>query len=212
MVNRSPSSNFAFRYIRNMAPQPTGSGKKGKGLRNKVTSKFPPGSAPPVTKQKRKVSCTKCKESHFPPTGRACQKVLSAPNPDLSSTLAHTEEQAPFNSPTLSPVRRDLETQAALDMLQQQARLIAQASPTLSPARPLSPVTPERAALDSLAAQAQFLAQAQAQVLAQALPTATPLVQASHNPTSVPGPSSQSAPRQSPFPTTFGFQLYRRYP
>ena len=143
MVNRSPSSNFAFRHIRNMAPQQTGSNKKGK----QIKGKFPPGSAPPVARQKRKVLCTKCKEPHFPPTGRACQKPVTAPNPDLSSTLAHTEEQPPVTSPTLSPVRRDLETQLALDMLAQ-ARLIAQASPTLSPVR-ADPNTP--------AAQAQMI-------------------------------------------------------
>ena len=154
MVNRSPSSNFAFRHILNMAPQQTGSkNTKGKQIK-RLASKFPPGSAQPVVRQKRKVLCSKCKEPHFPPTGRACQKVelapnpdLSAPNPDLSSTLANTEEQPPVTSPSLSPVRRDPETQAALDMLQQ-AHLIANASPTLSPVR-ADPNTP--------AAQAQLI-------------------------------------------------------
>ena len=141
MVNRSPTSNFQFRHcnIRNMAPQQTGSNKKGKQIK-RLAGKFPPGSAHPVVRQKRMVTCSKCKEPHFPPTGRACQKVqsaqpdLSAPNPDLSSTLADTQEQPPVITPTLSPVRRDPETQAALDVLQQ-AHLIATASPTLSPVR-----------------------------------------------------------------------------
>ena len=114
MVNRSPSSNFAFRHIRNMAPTPAGSkNTKGKNIRSKV----PAGSADPVVRAKRKVNCSKCKSPHFPPTGRACQKVVTTPvtipNPDLSSTLANTEDiptsvsPAAQISPTLSPVRAD---------------------------------------------------------------------------------------------------------
>ena len=144
MVNRSPIPNFQLRHcnLRNMAPQQTGSSsKKGKNLK-RLAGKFPPGSASPVVRQKRKVLCSKCKETHSAPTGRACQKLesahrpdLSAPNPDLSSTLANAQEQHPVTSPTLSPVRRDPATQVALDMLQQHAHLIANASPTLSPVR-----------------------------------------------------------------------------
>ena len=153
MVHRSPSSNFTFRHILNMAPQQTGSKNvKGKQIK-RLAGKFPSGSAPPVVRQKRKVICSKCKDTHFPPTGRACQRAelatnrdSSVPNPDLSSTLANTEEQAPVTSPSLSPVRRDPETQAALDMLQQ-AHLIANTSPSLSPR--VDPNTP--------AAQAQLI-------------------------------------------------------
>ena len=137
-----------------MAPTPTGSkNKNGKQIK-RLAGKFPSGSAPPVVRQKRKVICSKCKDTHFPPTGRACQRAelapnhdLSAPNPDLSSTLANTEEQARVTPPSLSPVRRDPDTQAALDMLQQ-AHLIANTSPSLSPLR-VDPNTP--------AAQAQMI-------------------------------------------------------
>ena len=97
-----------------MAPQQTGS-KNTKG--KQIKSKIPPGSAPPVVRAKRKVNCSKCKEPHFPPTGRACQKLVTVPNPDLSSTLANTEEEPPVISPTLSPVRPDPAALAALDPL-----------------------------------------------------------------------------------------------
>ena len=143
-----------------MAPQNNGSsGKKGKGIK-KLAGKFPSGSAQPVVRPKRKVVCSKCKAPHFPPTGRACQKLesapipdLSAPHTDLSSTLAHTVEQLPGTSPpTLSPVRRDPETQAALDMLNQQAYLIASSSPTQ--AQESAPVTSD---LNLPANQAQLI-------------------------------------------------------
>ena len=131
MVNRSPSSNFAFRHIRNMAPTPTGSkNKNAKGKQMK--SKVPDGSAKPVVRAKRLVNCSKCKSPHFPPTGRACQKQVNIPNPDLSSTLANAEEQPPAGNPTLSPVRPDPATLAALETLAAQRQALAQGSPIAS--------------------------------------------------------------------------------
>ena len=114
MVNRSPTSNFQFRHchIRNMAPSPPGGkNSKGKQLKNKAT----PGSANPAVRAKRMVNCSKCKTPHFPPTGRACQKVVTStnPNPNLSSTLVHAEQESHGDntrqqtSPTLSPVRTE---------------------------------------------------------------------------------------------------------
>ena len=97
-----------------MAPTPTG-GKnpKGKQLKSKVS----PGPATPVVRNKRKVNCSKCKTPHFPPTGRACQKLVTSHN--LSSTLVQPEEEPHVgttrtqNPPTLSPVRPDPNALAA---------------------------------------------------------------------------------------------------
>ena len=146
--------------------------------------------------------CSKCKAPHFPPTGRACQKLesalipdLSAPHTDLSSTLANTVEQLPVTSPTLSPVRRDPETQAALDMLQQQAYLIANSSPTQ--AQESAPVTPD---LNLPANQAQLINNLlqrfgqntrSAPVVTSPVGQAQPIQPPSVN---IPGPSTQSAP------------------
>ena len=156
MVNRSPSSNFVFRNIRNMAPTQTGN----KNAKGKLTSKVPAGSAIPVVK-KKKVHCSKCKGPHFLPTGRACQKLATSPTPDMSSTLVDTEEVPPTLSPTLSPVR------------------------------------PNPATMDALAAQAQFLAQLQA--VAQAPPIASHTMAAQPQQAAPilinrPGPRTMSAP------------------
>ena len=103
MVNRSPTFNYQFRqcHIRNMAPTPTTvKASRGKQLKNKV----PPGSAAPVVKQKRKVKCSKCIKSHFPPTGLGCTNLVTPLNANLSSTLVGAEEEPPAS---LSPVRPD---------------------------------------------------------------------------------------------------------
>ena len=108
-----------------------------------MKSKVPDGSAKPVVRAKRLVNCSKCKSPHFPPTGRACQKQVNIPNPDLSSTLANAEEQPPAGNPTLSPVRPDPATLAALETLAAQRQALAQGSPiTESPVR-LEPNTQE---------------------------------------------------------------------
>ena len=70
MVNRSPTSNFQFRHILNMAPTP-GKNLKGKQPKKTLTSKVPHGSATPIRKQ-RKVKCSKCTNTHLPPTGAGC--------------------------------------------------------------------------------------------------------------------------------------------
>ena len=209
MVNRSPSSNFAFRHIRNMAPTPAGSkNTKGKNFRSKV----PAGSADPVVKAKRKVNCSKCKSPHFPPTGRACQKVVTTsvtiPNHDLSSTL-NTEDMPPPVSPALSPVKPDSETQAALDILfRAQAQALAHASPTTSTLSPVraDPNTSAAQVTDKLidiiaAQQAQFTAQAQ--TLAHVSPSVPPVAQPPFNLIHRPGPGTQSAPiNNAPGPST----------
>ena len=99
MVNRSPTSNFQFRHchIRNMAPQNTGSSsKKGKQIK-RLAGKFPPGSAP-CSETKEEGALLKMQRPHFPPTGRACQKVESAHHPRLvcsSSPICHPLWQIP---------------------------------------------------------------------------------------------------------------------
>ena len=57
---------------------------------------------------------------------------MNIPNPDLSSTLANAEEQPPAGNPTLSPVRPDPATLAALETLAAQRQTLAQGSPIAS--------------------------------------------------------------------------------
>ena len=182
-----------------MAPTPTGSknkkpaNSKGKQMKSKV----PEGSAKPVVRQKRLVNCSKCKSPHFPPTGRACQKQVNMPNPDLSSTLANAEEQSLTGSPTLSPVRPDPATLAALETLAAQRQALAQGSPTPSlvgQASPrLEPNTQETEAQMIQNLLYRFGQNAQS-ATTHAPPVGQPPIvgQPILNPTNRPGPSTQS--------------------
>ena len=126
---------------------------------------------------------------------------LSANRSSLSKTGQHAQSglviyfgkrrgTSPAASPTLSPVRPDPATLAALETLAAQRQALAQVSPIASFVGQASPNLirqdpATKAAIDSLLAQAQVLAQASS-------PIAPPVGQPILNPINRPGPSTQS--------------------
>ena len=129
-----------------MAPTP-GKNLKGKQPKITFTSKVPHGSATPIRRQK-KLKCSKCTNTHLPPTGAGC---LSLPPPsvdptppppspafNLSSTSIGNAVEPPIAipqaqlSPIVSPVRSDLINRPGAS---------SQSAPITLPIQPPQPVS-----------------------------------------------------------------------